>query len=227
MNFRSPFASALTPAVGWRWAHVPPDPAHGRTLGTTDGLALIPVSNRDNRPQRKPAALAPWGRPHRCLRLGCAKALAQRPAKWRDSSGGLSLGPKILRSRRLVGGGSSPARTRLCTPNSLIYGKIQGIRADSGSAGVAIGTDSLARTSTCAPHSLETETGNFVLRSRDSRGHDLPQNVPDSRDTAPLRSVRSQAPQARLFFGALEISPPGFLPLALAVAQELTQGAVQ
>ena len=83
LNFRSPFAGALTPAVGWRWAHVPLDPAHGRTLGTTDGRATIPVSNHDIRPQRKPAASAQRSRPHGRLRLGCARALGQYPAESR------------------------------------------------------------------------------------------------------------------------------------------------
>ena len=71
-------------------------------------------------------------------------------------------------------------------PNSLIYGKIQGIRADSGAAGLAIGPDSLAWTRTWAPRSLEPGTGNFVLRSRDS----YPRRWgPVERRAGPIRSV--------------------------------------
>ena len=74
--------------------------------------------------------------------------------------------------------GQSSANPPLC-PNSLIYGKIPGIRADSGAAGLAIGPDSLACTRTCAPRSLEPGTGNFVPRSRDSHSRDPLRKAPD------------------------------------------------
>jgi hypothetical protein len=170
---------ALTPVGARRSARVLLDSADGRTLGTMDGLAPSPLSNRLYRPQRKHAALPRCGQPHGRLRLGSAKALAQRPAKRRGFRRWVALSPRILGARRLVGGAGSPARTRLSTPNSLIYGKIQGIRADSGSAGLATGPDSLACTRTCAPRSLEPGTGNFVPRSRDSRGLDPLRKVPD------------------------------------------------
>jgi hypothetical protein len=104
---------------------------------------------------------------------------AKTPRNRGDFSGRARVRAGSLCNSRLVGGAGSPARTRLSTPNSLIYGKIQGIRADSGSAGLATGPDSLACTRTCAPRSLEPGTGNFVPRSRDSRGLDPLRKVPD------------------------------------------------
>ena len=65
-----------------------------------------PLSNHSNRPRRKRAASAWWGQPHGGLRLGCAKALGQNPAKSRELFSRLALCPRVLRSRRLVGGES-------------------------------------------------------------------------------------------------------------------------
>ena len=168
-------------------ARVPLDSTDGRTLGPTDGLASIPLPNHRNSPQRKCAASLHWRQPHVRLRLGCGKGLGQSPAKRRGFRRWIAPVPTSLCNSRLVGGAGSPARTRLSSPNSLIYGKIQGIRADSGSAGLAVGPDSLASTRTYAPLSLEPGTGNFVPRSREfawprsteSRGHDLPRKVLD------------------------------------------------
>jgi hypothetical protein len=186
----------LNRAGGWRSARVPLDSAHGRTLGAPEnGLAPFPLSNRRNRPRRRPAASPRLGQPHGGLRLGCAKVLAQRPA---ESRGFLRLCPsargKSLQQQTGWRSGQSSANPSL-RPNSLIYGKIQGICADLGSRGLASGPDSLACTRTCAPRSLEPGTGNFVPRSRDSPGQDAPWKVPDRRGAAPLRAFRSQAPK--------------------------------
>ena len=142
-------------------------PASAAGVAGGGDLAPIPLPNHDNLSRRKHAASARGNRPHGGRRLGCAKGLGQSPAKSRDLSGRLALSPRILRTRRLVGGAGSPPRTGLSAPNSLIHGKIQGIRADSGSDGLAIGPVSLACTETCAPGFLEPVTGNLAPRSRE------------------------------------------------------------
>ena len=103
------------------------------------------------------------------LRLGWAKVLGQDPA---ESRGFLRLCAsargKSLQRQTGWRSGQSGANPSL-RPNSLYFPVDQGIRADSGSPGLAIGPDSPACTRTCAPRSLEPGTGNFVPRSRDSR----------------------------------------------------------
>jgi hypothetical protein len=161
VSFRSPFAGArsLGRAAGAQAAcdlirHM----KDARRSG--EGLALIPLTNRRNRPRRKWTPVARRG-PAACgLRLGNAKALAQRPAKRRGFRRWPAARPISLCTRRLVGGAGSPARTRLFAPISLIYGKIQGIRTNSGSAGLAISPDSPARAGACTPRSLRSTTGN-------------------------------------------------------------------
>ena len=118
------------------------------------------------------------------------------PRNGGDFSGCARARAGSLCNSRLVGGGSSPARTRLSAPNSLIYGKIQGICANSGSPGLAIGPDSLACTRTCAARSLEPGTGNFVPWSRDSLGHDLPLKLSDAKP-AGIRIRGLESPSRR------------------------------
>ena len=135
-----------------------------------NGLAIILLTKRFHRPRRKGTPVARRG-PAPCrLRLDFAKVLGQDPA---ESRGFLRLWPsgrgKSLQQRTGWRSGQSSANPSL-RPNSLIYGKIQGICPDSGSRGPVIGPDSLACTRTCAPGSLEPGTGNFVPRSRDWRG---------------------------------------------------------
>ena len=75
--YHSPQVLSLSPCK-----RVTLDSVHGRTLDAPEnGLAPVPLSNHGNRPRRKPAASARWRQPHGGLRLGCAKALGQYPAK--------------------------------------------------------------------------------------------------------------------------------------------------
>ena len=107
VSFRSPFAGArsLGRAAGAQAAcdlirHM----KDARRSG--EGLALIPLTNRRNRPRRKWTPVARRG-PAACgLRLGNAKTLGQKPAKSRGFRRWPEARPISLCNSRLVGGES-------------------------------------------------------------------------------------------------------------------------
>jgi len=171
------------------------------TPGAPDsGLAPVPLPNRLYRPRRKWTPAARRGPAPSRLRLGCAKARRPRPRGIARFFGPApdqpEDAPHAQTGWRSGQSRASPSLRR----NSLIYGKIQGIRPDSGSVGLAIVTDSLACTRTCAPDSLEPVTGNFVPRSRDSGGRDPLWSVPDHRGAALVGPIPST--EARTFMGS-------------------------
>jgi hypothetical protein len=178
VSFRPPFAGALARVGGQRPARVPLDPPHEgrptlRRRPRPQSLIQPPLSPAEK--MRGFAAVSPaaWPSP-----LGMREVARPKSREMAGNSpmarGSSDQSPDSQTGWR--SGQSSASRS--LRPNSLIYGKIQGIRADSGSSGLAMGPDSLPCTGAYTPLSLPPRTGNFVPRSRDSCGHPIPSQQP-------------------------------------------------
>ena len=175
---------ALTRAGGWRSARVPLDPGYGRREGSWRS-GEWPHPHPRVQPQQSPAEKtrgfdaarpATWWSPLG-MRNG-ARPKAREIAGMFDPARAQPESSPDARTGWRSGQSSANPSLR---PDSLICGKIQGIRSDTGSAGLAIGPDSLPCTGAYAPRSLPLRTGNGVPRSTDSSGHDLPRKVPGGR----------------------------------------------
>jgi len=125
------------------------------------------------------------GRPTRPSPLGpCPGPRPTTPRNRGNFPGTSRFGGEIVGNNRQNGGAGSPARTGL-SPQFPELRENTGNSPGSGLPRRAISRDLSARAGAWPPVSLESGTGNFVPRSRDSRGHDLPRKVPDSRGVAP------------------------------------------